>query len=139
MRTFSLGAGKDTVVFSSKAADDANTITGFGTSSGAEDKLSFDSTVFTAGGTGFEALTGSSATFEASKVFTGTADQIKGIEISSPSATGKVAVAIATDTGDIYAVTDAGTSKVTIEIIGNVGDTAAKAIAGGTFSTFIEF
>ena len=54
MRTFSLGAGKDTVVFSSKSSADANTITNFTAGSG-KDALDFTTkTLLTASSSKFE-------------------------------------------------------------------------------------
>ena len=140
MRTFSLGAGADVVKFTSASSADANTITNFGTDT-VKDKLSFDKTnVFKVAGTASSFDNASIANIASNKVYKGTAEQIKAIKSSDNSGTSLgTTFAIATDTGDIYAVTDTGKTGETVitDVIGNVGTTAATAITSGTFNDFI--
>ena len=122
MRTFSLGAGADTVVFSSTAADDANTITNFTV---AGDKLEFSGT-----GTAWTGYDSTSATVETissstnavkNKVYVTTdVANIKGG--ADTSAQSKVIIAIDSDDGNIYAVTTGSSSGAasTSVLIGSI-------------------
>ena len=139
MRTFSLGAGADVVKFTSASSADANTIIGFSTTGTKKDKLSFDKTnVFKAAANAdaFIAANGNT-TIASDKVYKGTATQIKAIKNSSSDALGTT-FAIATDTGEIYAVTDKGGASGFVDtvVIGSVDAAAAVAITSA-FSDFI--
>ena len=142
MRTFSLGAGADVVKFTSASSADANTIIGFSTTGTKKDKLSFDKTnVFKAAASAdaFTAANGNTTTIASDEVYKGTATQIKAIKNSSSDALGTT-FAIATDTGEIYAVTDKGGNSGVVDtvVIGSVDAAAAVAITSAvTFSDFI--
>ena len=137
----SLGAGADVVKFTSADAANAKTITNFGTDT-VKDKLYFDVNVFTGATSAstFTAADGSNTQFADGNVYSGTADNIKKIKSPGSSATNKVTFAIATDTGEIYAVTGKGGSSSTVDtvVIGSVDADAAVAITSAvTFSDFI--
>lgn len=133
-----LGAGADVVKFT-VATGTNNDIKNFAIS-GTTDKLSFLKTVFTAlsvdNPTDFTAASGA-VTFTANTVYKGTATQIKAIVNSSSSTLGTT-FAIATDTGEIYAVTDKGSNSGVVDtvVIGSVDAAAAVAITNA-FSDFI--
>ena len=121
VRTFSLGAGADTVVFSSKSSADANTITNFGADDVLQFKTTsgqlFDGLATTLDASGALTSVGSSAVSVASSattVYKGTLANLAKLQGTS-SFNNKVVVAVATDEGNegIYAVTLKSTADAT--------------------------
>ena len=142
----SLGAGKDTVVFSSKAAADANTLTNF---TFANDKLSFDKTVFN----GFKSSSAANTITDVSSatdvdtsnntaIFRGTLDNLKTyLKAKAAVDNTKVVIAIATDVGNegIYSVTlsHTGGSSAQASDIVKVGTLDVVNLSTLTIDNFI--
>ena len=137
VRTFSLGAGADTVVFSSKAAADANTITNFTV---ANDKLSFDDSVFggSKGATDVTTATNQLA-ISTDKIYVGTKANIQSLKGGTSSATNKTYVAVVTSgdgVGEIYAVFDKNTNDTAeITLIGTIDNVENLAFTNFDFFT----
>ena len=134
--TISLGSGADVVKFTSASSADANTITNFTV---ANDKLSFDGTVFAGSKSATDVTTATNQLeITANKIYVGTKANIQSLKGAS-SATNNTYVAVVTSgdgVGEIYAVADTNNSATaTTTLIGTIDNVENLAFTNFGFFT----